>query len=64
LGVAPGETTRDGGYTLETVNCLGCCAIGPIVVKDGKYFGEMTQSKVELVLNGHKQSEAAAERIA
>jgi len=64
LNVTPGETTPDGDYTLETVNCLGCCAIGPIVVKDGKYFGEMTQGKVELVLDGHKQSEAAAERIA
>ena len=67
LGVAPGETTRDGDYTLETVNCLGCCAIGPIVVKDGKYFGEMSQSRVDVILNGHraaKKTPAKIEKIA
>lgn len=37
LGVRTGETTLDGQFTLETVNCLGCCAIGPVVVVDGKY---------------------------
>jgi NADH-quinone oxidoreductase subunit E len=62
LGVTPGETTRDGNYTLETVNCLGCCAIGPIVVKDGKYFGEMSQSKVDIILNGERP--AKIEKIA
>jgi NADH-quinone oxidoreductase subunit E len=54
LGIPAGETTGDGSFTLETVNCLGCCAIGPIVVKDGKYFGEMSQSKADLVLNGYQ----------
>jgi NADH-quinone oxidoreductase subunit E len=62
LGVTPGETTSDGNYTLETVNCLGCCAIGPIVVKDGKYFGEMSQSKVDIILNGERP--AKIEKIA
>ena len=60
LGVAPGETTADGSYTLETVNCLGCCAIGPIVVKDGKYFGEMSQSRVDIILNGERTEKTAA----
>jgi NADH-quinone oxidoreductase subunit E len=40
LDVKAGENTKDMKYTLETVNCLGCCAIGPIVVHDGKYHGE------------------------
>jgi NADH:ubiquinone oxidoreductase subunit E len=35
LGVSAGETTADGLFTLETVNCLGCCAIGPVMVVDG-----------------------------
>jgi len=35
LGVPAGETTADGLFTLETVNCLGCCAIGPVMVVDG-----------------------------
>lgn len=37
LGIAVGQTTPDKHFTLETVNCLGCCAIGPVVVVDGKY---------------------------
>jgi NADH-quinone oxidoreductase subunit E len=67
LGVAAGETTADGGYTLETVNCLGCCAIGPIVVKDGRYFGEMSQSKADIVLDGYRparKAETVTEKIA
>ncbi|MCK4395968.1 NADH-quinone oxidoreductase subunit NuoE [candidate division WOR-3 bacterium] len=46
LGIDPGETTEDLKFTLETVNCLGCCAIGPIAVIDGKYYGGMTSQKV------------------
>lgn len=42
LGVAPGDTTADGDFTLETVNCLGCCAIGPVVVKEGRYHGQVS----------------------
>jgi len=38
LGVKAGETTSDKAFTLETVNCLGACALGPIVVVDGHYF--------------------------
>jgi NADH-quinone oxidoreductase subunit E len=50
LGVTPGETTRDKRFTLETVNCLGCCAVGPVMVVDGTYHGEMTAQQVEAVL--------------
>ena len=45
LGIKSGETTKDLQFTLETVNCLGCCAIGPIVVVDGEYYGEMGTGK-------------------
>lgn len=58
LDIRPGETTEDNLFTLETVNCLGCCAIGPIVVVDGEYYGEMTIRKVEPLLNKFKQAEA------
>ncbi|MFO8051211.1 MAG: NAD(P)H-dependent oxidoreductase subunit E [Thermoplasmatota archaeon] len=37
LGIEPGETTSDGMFTLETVNCLGTCALGPVVVLDDEY---------------------------
>lgn len=45
LNIKPGETTKDNKFTLETVNCLGCCAIGPTMVLDGEYYGEMTPQK-------------------
>lgn len=54
LDLAPGETTPDQNFTLETVNCLGCCAIGPIVVVDGEYYGEMTSRKVGSVLEKYQ----------
>ncbi len=41
LSVRPGETTPDRQFTLETVNCLGACALGPIVVADGHYFSNV-----------------------
>jgi NADH-quinone oxidoreductase subunit E len=45
FGVRPGETTDDMNFTLETVNCLGCCAIGPILLLDGEYYGQMTAQR-------------------
>jgi NADH:ubiquinone oxidoreductase subunit E len=50
LGVAPGETTADKNFTLETVNCLGACALGPIVVVDGHYFSNVRQSNVKQII--------------
>ena len=50
LGVRPGGTTRDRQFTLETVNCLGCCALGPVVVVDDEYEGQMTTKKVDKLL--------------
>lgn len=50
LGIAPSETTEDMRFSLETVNCLGACAVGPIVVVDGKYHGQMRSGKIKKVL--------------
>ncbi len=50
LQVKPGETTPDNQFTLETVNCLGCCAIGPVVVVDGNYHAQTTIRKVGRIL--------------
>jgi len=50
LGVGAGGTTRDRRFTLETVNCLGCCALGPVVVLDDEYEGQMTTTKVDKML--------------
>jgi NADH-quinone oxidoreductase subunit E len=56
LGVKPGETTDDNTFTLEAVNCLGACALGPLMVIDGEYFGGMTAKKVESVLKRYRNS--------
>ncbi len=50
LGIKAGETTTDHNFSFEVVNCLGCCAIGPLVVVDGKYYGEMTTAKTLSIL--------------
>jgi len=47
LKIKAGETTGDTKYTLGTVNCLGACALGPIVVVDQEYHGQMNLSKVD-----------------
>jgi len=57
LGVKPGETTDDGLFTFETVRCLGACALGPVVVVDGKYHGKMTPKKVRSVLRDRRDGE-------
>ncbi len=53
LGIKPGETTEDLKYTLETVNCVGACALGPIVVVDGEHTGEMKTDKVKPLLSNY-----------
>jgi NADH:ubiquinone oxidoreductase subunit E len=50
LGIKAGETTQDNEFTLETVNCLGACALGPMVVVDGHYFANVTTGKVKNIL--------------
>jgi NADH:ubiquinone oxidoreductase subunit E len=50
LKVERGHTTPDGEFTLETVNCVGACALGPVVVADEKYWGHLTVSDVEPML--------------
>ncbi|MCM8821918.1 MAG: NAD(P)H-dependent oxidoreductase subunit E [Candidatus Omnitrophica bacterium] len=50
--VKPGEKTKDGLLSLETVNCLGACALGPVVVVDGKYHGHITISRLERIVKG------------
>jgi NADH-quinone oxidoreductase subunit E len=44
-GIQPGETDLDLKFSLETVNCLGCCALGPVLEVDGKVHGKMSPVK-------------------
>jgi NADH-quinone oxidoreductase subunit E len=50
LGIKNGETTQDMLFTLESVNCLGACALGPIMVVDGEYHGNMNPAQITNVL--------------
>ncbi len=59
LGVKAGGTTPDRRFTLETVNCLGCCAIGPVVVIDGTYYSHVTAKKVDSILEKYLAGEEA-----
>jgi NADH-quinone oxidoreductase subunit E len=59
LDVPAGETTKDGQFTLETVACLGCCAIGPVVVVDGEYHGHATIRKIGPILSKYQKPEAS-----
>jgi len=50
LGTSAGTTTADKEFTLETVNCLGACALGPIVVVDGHYFSNVNSVRVKKII--------------
>jgi NADH-quinone oxidoreductase subunit E len=53
-GLKPGETSWDEKFTLETANCLGCCALGPVVVIDGKYESQVTPDKLDKILKKYE----------
>jgi NADH-quinone oxidoreductase subunit E len=53
IGIRPGETDIDLKFSLETVNCLGCCALGPVMEVDGKYHGKMVPAKAGDVLKNY-----------
>jgi len=52
LKVRAGETTADMNVTLETVNCVGACALGPLVILDGTYHGNISSAKLDKVMEG------------
>ena len=50
LGVDVGQTTKDGLFSLETVACLGCCSIAPVIMANGKFFGRLDKKKLETLI--------------
>jgi NADH-quinone oxidoreductase subunit E len=54
LGVKAGGTTEDLKFTVETARCLGACAMGPLVVVDGKYEGQVNPDRVDRILKRYK----------
>ncbi len=55
LNIQPGQTTKDGRFTLETVNCLGACALGPLVVVGKDYFGKVIPSQIHKILKKYHE---------
>jgi NADH-quinone oxidoreductase E subunit len=53
-GLKDGETSKDLKFSLETVTCLGACALSPVMMVNKDYFGKMTEKKVETVLGQYK----------
>ena len=46
-GIRPGETDQDMKFSLATVNCLGCCALGPVMVVDDQYYSKPSNEELE-----------------
>ena len=63
LNIKAGQTSEDLMFTLETVNCVGACALGPVVVIDGQYHGQMTQTKTERLLAEYAESNRGSYEI-
>jgi len=53
-GLGPGETDLDLNFSVETVNCLGCCALGPVVEIDGKMHGKLSPAETSNVLKSYE----------
>ena len=53
LGIKRGDTTEDGKFSLETVNCVGACALGPVMSINGEYHGHLNPSKVKKILKAY-----------
>jgi len=49
LKIKPGETSTDMRFSLATVNCLGCCALGPVMVVDGEYYSKPSAKEIEQI---------------
>ena len=55
LGIGPGETTEDGEFSLELVNCVGACALAPVIVLDEKYYGNLTSESLSVILKNVRE---------
>ena len=51
LGIDPGETTKDGKFTLEATRCLGCCGLAPVIMVDDDVYGRLTPADVPDILS-------------
>ncbi|QOX62687.1 NADH-quinone oxidoreductase subunit NuoE [Anoxybacterium hadale] len=56
LGIEAGEITADGLFSVETVNCLGACALAPVMVVNGEYHGKLTPQDLSYILDGYREN--------
>jgi NADH-quinone oxidoreductase subunit E len=61
LGIEPGETTKDGLFSLETVACIGACSIAPAITINGEYYGKLTKKKTISLVEALRLQEEAHE---
>jgi NADH-quinone oxidoreductase subunit E len=64
LGIEDGETTPDLLFSLETVACLGACALAPVMVVDNVYYGRLTPDKASFVLESYREAASREETVA
>lgn len=55
LGINDGQTTEDGMFSLELVNCLGSCALAPVMVVDDVYYGKMTLERLPEIIDSYRK---------
>ena len=53
LGIEPGETTEDGAFSVELVNCLGSCALAPVMVVDGTYHNKLRVEQIPGIIESY-----------
>lgn len=57
LGIEVGEITPDGLFSIETVNCVGACALAPVMVINGEYYGKLTPQDIAGIIERYKGGE-------
>ncbi|MDT8308865.1 MAG: NADH-quinone oxidoreductase subunit NuoE [Bacteroidales bacterium] len=58
LKIKPGETTRDGFFSLEVVACIGACGLAPVISINGEFYGNVTADKIKSILDNYVNTEA------
>lgn len=59
LNINPGETTEDGMFSIEIVNCIGACALAPVMLINDKYYGGLDKEKIHNIINTYMEEVAA-----
>jgi NADH:ubiquinone oxidoreductase subunit E len=61
LGIEPGQTTRDGGFSLEVVACMGACGLSPVVNLDGEFHAKVTPRRLRQIIDDCRAATPAKE---